>query len=100
MKHDNHHMLKGQPLTSYLTAMKEFKMHLEKMGKAIVTSTHAATTLHNLPESWRPIAQTIRMITCDPDVIDEFLEAHEDDLTALEMSDQAVTAFVVQPKPH
>ena len=69
------------------------------MGETITASTHAATTLHNLPESWRLIAQTIRMITHDPDVIEECLEAHEADLTALEMSDQAVTAFITQPKP-
>ena len=93
-KYDNYHMLKGQSVVSYLTVMKEFKTQLEKMGGMIATSTHAATTLHNLPESWRPIAQTIRMITCDPDVIEEHLEAHEADLTALEMSDQAATAFI------
>ena len=40
------------------------------------------------------------MITCDPDTIEEHLEAHAADLTALEMLDQATTAFVTQPKPH
>ena len=92
-------MLEGQSVTYYLTVMKEFKTQLEKMGETIAASTHAATTLSNLPESWRPIPQTIRMITRDPDVIEECLEAHEADLTALEMSDQAATAFVAQPKP-
>ena len=38
--------------------------------------------------TWRPIAQTIRMTTHDPDVIEEHMEAHEVDLTPLEMSDQ------------
>ena len=39
------------------------------------------------------------MITRDPGVIEEGLEAHEADLTALEMLDQAATAFIAQPKP-
>ena len=56
--------------------------------------------LTNVPESWRPITQTIRMITRDPDTIEECLEAHKADLTALEMSDQAAAAFVARPKPH
>ena len=48
MKYDNYHMLEGQYVVSYLTVMKEFKTQLEKMGKTITTSTHAATTLRNL----------------------------------------------------
>ena len=92
-------MLEGQSVISSLTIMKEFKTQLKKMGETIAASTHAATTLRNLPKSWRPIAQTIIMITRDPDVIEECLEAHEADLTALEMSDQAATAFVARPKP-
>ena len=98
-KYDNYHILEGKSVVSYLTVMKEFKTQLEKMGEMIATSTHTATTLHNLPKSWRPIAQTIRMITRDPDVIEEHLKAHKADLTALEMLDQAVTAFIAQPKP-
>ena len=70
MKYNNYHMLKGQSVTSYLTVMKKFKTQLKKMGETIAASTHTATTLCNLLESWRPIAQTIRMITCDPDVIE------------------------------
>ena len=80
--------------------MKEFKTQLKKIGETIATSTHAATILHNIPKSWRPIAQTIRIITHDPDVIEECLEAHKADLTALEILDQAVTGFVAQSKPH
>ena len=87
-------MLEGQSVISYLTIMKEFKTQLEKMGETITISTHAATTLRNLPKSWRPISQTIRMITLNPDVIEEHLEAHKADLTALEMSDQAAAAFI------
>ena len=81
-KYDNYHMLKGQSVVFYLTVIKEIKTQLEKMGETIAASTHAATTLRNLPKSWRLIAQTIRMITHDPDVIEEHLEAHEADLTA------------------
>ena len=99
MKYNDYHMLEGQSVSSYLTVMKEFKTQLEKIGETIAASTHAATTLRSLPESWRLIAKTIRMITRDPDVIEEHLEAHEADLTALEMLDQATTAFIAQPKP-
>ena len=58
-QYDNYHMQEGQSVSSYITAMKEFKIQLEKMGKTIANSIHAATLLRNVPESWRPIAQTI-----------------------------------------
>ena len=70
------------------------------MGEVIVDSTHDATILRNVPESWRPIAQTIRMITCNPDDIEERLEAHEADLNAIEISSQAATAFAAQARPN
>ena len=57
-QYDNYHMQEGQSVSSYITTMKE-KIQLEKMGKTIANSTHAATLLRNVPESWRPIAQTI-----------------------------------------
>jgi hypothetical protein len=39
------------------------------------------------------------MITRVPEEIEERLEAHEADLNALEISDQAATAFVARSKP-
>jgi Pol polyprotein, beta-barrel domain len=77
-----------------------FRSQLTKMGETIADSTHSATVLRNVPESWRPIAQMIRMITRVPEEIEERLEAHEADLNALEVSDQAATAFVVRAKPN
>jgi gag-polypeptide of LTR copia-type len=83
MKYENYHMVDGQSVVTYLTTMKEFRSQLSKMGKVIADSTHAATILRNVPESWRAISQTIRMITRDPEIIEERLEAHEADLNAL-----------------
>ena len=88
-------MTEGQSVSSYLTTMKEFRNQLRRMGELIAPSSYAATILRNLPESWRPIAQTIRMITHDPDEIEDRLEAHEADLSAIEVSTQAATAFIV-----
>ena len=45
------------------------------------------------------MAQTIRMITNDPNVIEEKLEAHEADIDAVEMSNQASTAFLSNSQP-
>ena len=98
-KYENYHMVEGQSVVTYLTTMREFRNQLKKMGEVIADSTHAATILRNVPESWRPVAQTIRMITRIPDEIEESLEAHEVDLNALEISDQAATAFITQAKP-
>ena len=95
-RYENYHMTDGQSVTSYLTAMKEFRSQLERMGEAIPDSTHAATILRNVPESWRSIAQTIRMISNNVDEIEDKLEAHEADLNAIEISDQAATAFVAR----
>jgi gag-polypeptide of LTR copia-type len=92
-------MIDGQSVVTYITTMKEFRNQLTKMGETIADSTHSATILRNVPESWRPIAQTIRMITRVPDEIEERLEAHEADLNAIEISDQATTAFVARAKP-
>ena len=98
-KYENYHMTEGQSVSSYLTTMKEFKNQLGRMGEPIAPSTHTAMILRNLPESWRPIAQTIRMITRDPDEIEDRLEAHKADLSTIEISTQAVTAFIARPKP-
>ena len=98
-KYENYHMVEGQSVVTYLTTMREFRNQLKKMGEVIADSTHAATILRNVPESWRPVAQTIRMITRIPDEIEESLEAHEADLNALEISDQAATAFIARTKP-
>ena len=73
----NYHMVEGQSVVSYLTSMKEFRSQLKKMGENTADSTHAAMLPRNLPESWRPISQTIRMIAHTPDDIEERLEAHE-----------------------
>ena len=40
----------------------------------------------------------IRMITWNPDIIKEQLEAHEVDLNTLEISTQAATAFITQSR--
>ena len=98
-KYENYHMTEGQSVITYITVMKEFRNQLKRMGEVIPDSTHAATLLRNVPESWRPIAQTIRMITRSPDEIEERLEAHESDLNALEISVQAGTAFAAQTQP-
>ena len=63
-----------------------------------MNSTHTATILGNVPESWRAISQTIRMITHNSDEIEEQLEVHKADLNALEMSTQATTTFIAQPR--
>jgi hypothetical protein len=76
-------MTEGQSVISYITTMKEFKSQLKRMGESIADSSHAAILLRNLPESWRMIAQTIRMITQIPDDIKERLEAHEADLNTI-----------------
>ena len=95
-RYDNHHMVEGQSVTSYLTTMKEYRSQLERMGETIAPSSHSATILHNLPDSWRLIAQTIRMIANTPEDIEERLEAHEADLNAIEISTQAATAFAAR----
>ena len=91
-------MIEGQPVITYITTMKEFRNQLKRMGEMIPDSTHTVTLLRNVPESWRPIAQTIRMIMRSPDDIEERLEAHEADLSALEVSIQARTAFTAQTR--
>ena len=58
-KYKNYHMTEGQSVITYITIMKEFRNQLKRMGEAIPDSTHATTLLRNVPESWRPIAQTI-----------------------------------------
>ena len=93
-RYENYHMIEGQLVITYLTTMREYRNQLKKMGEVISDSTHAATILRNIPESWRHVAQTIRMITRSPDEIEESLKAHEADLSALEISDQAATAFI------
>ena len=98
-KYENYHMTEGQSVITYITVMKEFRNQLKRMGENVPDSTHAATLLRNVPESWRPIAQTIWMITRKPDEIEECLEAHEADLNALEISVQAGTAFAAQTWP-
>ena len=95
-RYENNHMVEGQTVSSYITIMREYRSLLAKMGEIIADSTHAATLLRNLPDSWRSIAQTIRMITVDPEEIGERLEAHKADLNAVEMSNQAATAFLAQ----
>ena len=57
--YDNYHMVEDQLVVSYIMTMKEMKGQLIKMGKTIGDSTHAATLVRNVPESWRTIAQTI-----------------------------------------
>ena len=54
--------------------------------------------LRNLPESWRPISQTIHMIVYTRDDIKEGLEAHKANLNALEVSN-AATAFSARARP-
>ena len=93
-RYKNYHMTDGQLVTSYLMPMKEFRSQLERMGEAIPDFTHAATILHNVPESWRSIAQTIQMISNNVNKIKDKLKAHEADLNAIEISDQAATAFI------
>ena len=98
-RYDNYHMIDGQSVSLYITTMKEMRNQLMKMGETIGDSTHAATLLRNVPESWRTVAQTIQMITNNPDIIEEKLEAHEADISAVEMSNQASTAFLSQSCP-
>ena len=99
-RYENYHMVEGQSVMTYLTIMREYRTQLKKMGEIIANSTHVATILCNIPESWRSISQMIRMLTHIPDEIKEKLEAHEADLTALEMENQATTAFIAQPRPY
>ena len=89
-------MVEGQSITSYLITMKEYRSQLERMEEHIAPSSHSATILRNLPDSWRTISQTIRMIANTPEDIEERLEAHEADLSAIEISSQAATAFAAR----
>ena len=50
-RYENYHMIEGQPIMTYITAMKEFRNQLKRMGEIIPDSTHAATLLRNMPES-------------------------------------------------
>ena len=50
-RYENHHMLEGQPVNSYLTTMKEYRSQLGRMGEIISDSTHAATILYNQSRS-------------------------------------------------
>ena len=94
-------MIKGQPVITYITTMKEFRNQLKRLGEMIPDSTHTVTLLWNVPESWCLIAQMIRVIMCSPDEIKEHLEAYEADLSALEISVQAnVTTVVEMVTPH
>ena len=98
-RYENHHMVKGQSVIMYLTTMIEFRNQLKRMGEIIADSTHTATILRNVPESWRTVAQTIRMITWIPDEMKESLKVHKADLNALEISDQVATTFITWTKP-
>ena len=80
--------------------MKEYRSQLEKIGETIAESIHVMLMLKNVPESWRSIAQTIRMIAHTPNEIEERLKAHEADLNALKISTQAATAFIAHQKPN
>ena len=86
-------------MVSYITSMKEFRSQLKKMGENIADSMHAAMLLRNLPESWQLISQMICMIAHTPDDNEERLKAHEADLNALEVSNQAATAFSACARP-
>ena len=99
-RYKNYHMIEGQSVITYLTTMREYKNQLKRMGEIIADSTHAATILRNVPKSWRHVTQTIRMITRIPDKIEESLEAHKADISALEISDQAATTFIAQTKQN
>ena len=55
--YNTHHMVEGQSVTSDLTTMKEYRSQLKRMGEIIALSSHSATILHNLPESWCSIIQ-------------------------------------------
>ena len=79
--------------------MRDYRDPLEKMGENIPPSSHTATILHNVPESWRAITQIIRMITQDPDDIEERLEANEANLNTIEISNQTSMAFISQSQP-
>jgi hypothetical protein len=57
-RYENYHMIEGQSVITYITTMKEFRNQLNKMGEVISDSTHAATLLRNVPESWRAISQS------------------------------------------
>jgi hypothetical protein len=99
-RYESYHMQEGQTVSSYLTIMREYRNQLATMGEIITDSTHATTILRNIPDSWRSIAQTIRMITRNPDDIEERFEAHEADLNAIEFHPHTSTStsFSAQPK--
>lgn len=84
-------MGEGESVTAYINTMKEYRSQLSKMGESIAPSTYASTLLRNLPESWRSIAQTIKMVTQDPADIKGRLIADEADLKASD--------FISQPLP-
>ena len=99
-RYENNYMVKGQTIISYITAMKELRNQLAQMGKLVDESTHAAFILRNVPDSWRTISQTIRMITEDPYEIECRLEAHKADIVANQRPRNHNIAFIAQNRPN
>ena len=98
MRYENHHMVEGESVTTYITAMQDYRDQLENMGASVDSSYHAAILLRNLPDSWRSVTQAIKIFTNDVDVIEESLEAHEADVGSIDYSHQAATAFVARSR--
>ena len=81
-----------------LTTMGEYRSQLKRMGEVIAPSSHSATILCNLPESWCSIMQMIRRIAMTPEDIEEKLEAHKADLSAKEISTTSSNCFCCKDK--
>ena len=44
-KYENYHMVKGQPVSSYIMTLTEFRVQLKSMGQDIEDSYHSSVFL-------------------------------------------------------
>ena len=102
LRYEHYHMLEGQPVSTYLTTMTEFRNQLYQMGEFIPDSTHAATILRNLPESWESMGLTIQMMHTDLSEIEHKLRAYEVNLNIRMVSSETsnATAFSAKHSPQ
>ena len=98
-KYENYHMVKGQPVSSYIMTLTKFRVQLKSMGQDIEDSYHSSVFLWNLPESWCTASQMIGMVTTTSKAVEQKLIANEANMTAFNLSLQGVSAFSAQLRP-
>jgi len=75
--YNNHHMVDGQTIHQYLSALCEMHTQLKGMGDNISDITHSGTIICNLPDSWSNITAMVQFVAKTPDEVERQLEAHE-----------------------